>query len=103
MGHGVLSIATEKGHTQVVLKNSQPSDGERPGTNGERSAPMKRGRAQTESDWAQTERGRHKPREAGTNGHKVHRTGRPYRDKNGFIGERGLEVATNGPWGIERG
>lgn len=35
----------------------------------------------------------HKPREAGTKGHKVHRTGRPYRDKNGFIGERGLEVA----------
>lgn len=87
MGHSVLSIATEKGHTQVVLKNSQPSDGERP-------APTKTGRAQTESGWAQTERSWHKPREAGTNGHKLQRTGRPYRDKNGFIGERGLEVAT---------
>lgn len=87
MGHGVLSIATEKGHTQVVLKNSQPSDGERP-------APTKTGRAQTESGWAQTERSRHKPREAGTNGHKIHRKGGLYRDKNGFIGERGLEVAT---------
>lgn len=69
MGHGVLSIATEKGHIQVVLKNSQPSDGERP-------AQMERSWAQMERGWAQMERDTvHKWRGAGTNRERLYTNG----------------------------
>lgn len=64
MGHGVLSIATEKGHIQVVLKNSQPSDGERPAQMERSWAQMERGWAQMERDCTQMERSWNKQREA---------------------------------------
>lgn len=80
MGYGVFSIATEKGHIQVVLKNSQLW--REASTDRARLAQMERGQAQMDTKCAEQAV-----------------VCRPYRDKNGFIGGRELEVATNGSSG----